>query len=138
MTANPFTAVADQIRGQNWIDQAECAPITAELFYVAPGGNTEPAKLICGRCPVARECLEHALTHGEIHGIWGGLSPRERRELPKPRHVDPCSRGHDRNVVGRRADGYCAQCHRERNDRYYQRRRLGLVQPPSRQRGGAA
>jgi WhiB family redox-sensing transcriptional regulator len=39
------------------------------------------AKAICRECPVRRECLEHALSVGETHGIWGGLNEAERRGL---------------------------------------------------------
>ncbi|MGN7781284.1 WhiB family transcriptional regulator [Mycolicibacterium sp. 22603] len=39
------------------------------------------AKRLCGRCPVATECLNHALTHAERYGIWGGLTTQERRKV---------------------------------------------------------
>lgn len=39
------------------------------------------AKKVCAACPVATECLEHALRAGEVHGIWGGLNEVERRNL---------------------------------------------------------
>jgi WhiB family transcriptional regulator, redox-sensing transcriptional regulator len=39
------------------------------------------ARDICGRCPVQNDCLEHALTAGEPHGIWGGLNELQRRRL---------------------------------------------------------
>ena len=31
------------------------------------------------------ECLEYALVNGEMVGIWGGLSERERRRLRRHR-----------------------------------------------------
>jgi hypothetical protein len=30
---------------------------------------------------VQQECLEYALSVGEMHGIWGGLNEAERRGL---------------------------------------------------------
>lgn len=39
------------------------------------------AKRICATCPVASECLDHALVVGERYGIWGGLTPDERNDL---------------------------------------------------------
>jgi WhiB family redox-sensing transcriptional regulator len=39
------------------------------------------AKAICRQCPVASECLDHAVQFGEAHGIWGGLNEHERRRM---------------------------------------------------------
>lgn len=36
---------------------------------------------ICGTCPVVAECREHALAHGELYGVWGGLGETDRRAL---------------------------------------------------------
>ena len=37
------------------------------------------SKAICDSCSVRRDCLAHALTVREQHGIWGGLNEKERR-----------------------------------------------------------
>jgi WhiB family redox-sensing transcriptional regulator len=40
------------------------------------------AKAICHRCLVQEQCLSFALAQpASLHGIWGGTSQRERREL---------------------------------------------------------
>jgi len=39
------------------------------------------AKVICGDCSVAAECLDYALSIKEPHGIWGGLNEHERSHL---------------------------------------------------------
>jgi len=39
------------------------------------------AKEICDHCSVQRDCLDFALRVREPHGIWGGLTEAERREL---------------------------------------------------------
>jgi len=36
------------------------------------------AKAICRRCPVLRECREHALSVREPYGIWGAMTAHER------------------------------------------------------------
>lgn len=36
---------------------------------------------ICGVCPVMGECLDWAMDNREPSGIWGGMLPKERREL---------------------------------------------------------
>jgi WhiB family redox-sensing transcriptional regulator len=41
------------------------------------------AKAICKRCPVVNECLQWALEQKEQHGIWGGMTTRERNRLAK-------------------------------------------------------
>lgn len=39
------------------------------------------AKSICETCPVKTECLEFALANNEQDGVWGGLTPKERKSL---------------------------------------------------------
>lgn len=39
------------------------------------------AKEICLECGVRDDCLDYALSIREQHGIWGGLTENERREL---------------------------------------------------------
>lgn len=36
---------------------------------------------ICNLCPVALDCLEHALTHDMPAGTWGGFNRQGRDEL---------------------------------------------------------
>jgi WhiB family redox-sensing transcriptional regulator len=70
----------------SWQDDAACrAPgVDPELFF--PVGETGPAiaqiraaKAVCARCPVISQCRNWALRIGESDGIWGGLTPTERR-----------------------------------------------------------
>jgi WhiB family redox-sensing transcriptional regulator len=46
-------------------------------------GVTRKAKGYCRICPVTVECLEWALATGQPTGVWGGLSPKERRAMIK-------------------------------------------------------
>jgi WhiB family redox-sensing transcriptional regulator len=39
------------------------------------------AKAICVGCPVRLQCLEWALATREPHGVWGGRSESERKQL---------------------------------------------------------
>jgi WhiB family redox-sensing transcriptional regulator len=43
------------------------------------------AKALCAECPIRLECLEYALAADEEYGVWGGLSPVERRQLKQQR-----------------------------------------------------
>lgn len=63
----------------DWIELAECVGM-GHLFFLEPGESSAPAKALCAVCPVRDECLEDSLRHPEPwHGIFGGLTPRERR-----------------------------------------------------------
>lgn len=72
-----------------WRGRAACrGPETALFFPPTSAERKEDrdareqrAKAICHDCPVRRECLDHALGMGEMHGIWGGLNEVERRGL---------------------------------------------------------
>ena len=44
------------------------------------------AMKICNTCPVMAECLEWALHH-ERYGIWGGTTPKDRREMRVKRNI---------------------------------------------------
>jgi hypothetical protein len=35
---------------------------------------------VCDSCPVAEQCLAHAIEHNETSGMWGGWTPEERRK----------------------------------------------------------
>lgn len=75
----------------DWADDAACAGQDSELWFPAEiskrgryrrGQDAEAeAKRICQSCVVIAQCLQHALDHDEADGVWGGLSPQERRDL---------------------------------------------------------
>lgn len=80
-----------------WVDQALCAQTDPELFFPDRGGPTRTPKRICGRCPVAAECLDYAMDFeardsgintAHRHGIYGGLVPQERVQLHRLLHPD--------------------------------------------------
>ncbi|SEE52594.1 WhiB family transcriptional regulator, redox-sensing transcriptional regulator [Streptomyces sp. 3213] len=69
-----------------WAQRAACAHEDPELFF--PLSSTGPAlrqelaaKRVCLRCPVTRQCFDWAMDSGQVHGVWGGTSERERAEL---------------------------------------------------------
>ena len=75
-----FPITADNPR---WMDDGSCSSVDPELFFPEMGGATKQAKRICHGCPVKTECLDYALEHNELFGIWGELSTHERRALRK-------------------------------------------------------
>ena len=64
-----------------WWDLALCAETDPEAFFVEKSGDTRPAKAVCLACPVRLNCLDYAVENRIAWGIWGGLSPRQRRTL---------------------------------------------------------
>lgn len=74
-----------------WRRQAACRGLDASLFHPVDDEGSEDAsaaelaRVVCGRCSVREACLEYALTAPERHGIWGGLTARERRRILRRR-----------------------------------------------------
>jgi WhiB family transcriptional regulator, redox-sensing transcriptional regulator len=69
---------------QNWQAKGACLSADPDLFF--PISSTGPAlrqieraKAICARCTVRRECLEFAVAHDQVYGVWGGTTPEDRR-----------------------------------------------------------
>ena len=70
----------------SWREDAVCFGEDLDTFF--PVGDSGPAlwqiaraQSICAGCPVREQCLDYALSTGQDHGIWGGLTAQERREL---------------------------------------------------------
>lgn len=72
----------------DWRHNATCREEDPDLFFPIGDGTPaalqiEEAKAVCRRCPVAEQCLQWALDTGQQHGIWGGLSERDRQNLKR-------------------------------------------------------
>ena len=63
----------------DWQTSAACLGLDSDIFYVKLGVNANRAKAVCAFCAVKKECLDFALSIGENRGVWGGLTPKERR-----------------------------------------------------------
>ena len=48
--------------------------------------NTNAARKLCGMCPAKQACAEYAIAAPETHGVWGGLTPRERLSIRTRRY----------------------------------------------------
>lgn len=76
----------------SWRYDAKCKDVDTDIFY-PPRDRAlykpiaDKAKGICwgddghGECPVRRECLWYSIEQEDTHGIWGGMSNRERAHL---------------------------------------------------------
>lgn len=68
---------------------AICAQVDGDLWYPDRGdrAGANTAKQLCHTCPIQRRCAEVAIATGEPHGIWGGLTARERRLIAQRQEV---------------------------------------------------
>lgn len=64
-----------------WRSRAACRTAAPDLFFPETGENAAAAKAICAACPVRAECLAYAVSVPEGHGVFGGLSEKERRGM---------------------------------------------------------
>lgn len=85
LTGSPLTDFG--LEYPKWMDQGLCGQTDPEAWFPEKGGSTRDAKRMCARCPVIDECLAYALQQGERHGVWGGKTDVERRNIlrAKPR-----------------------------------------------------
>lgn len=68
-----------------WMKEASCANVNPDLFFPVRGANSLTAKRICAGCAVRDQCLEWALEQDEEYGVFGGASPKERRQIQRAR-----------------------------------------------------
>jgi WhiB family redox-sensing transcriptional regulator len=61
-----------------WMDRAACNG-TDVNFFPEVGETAAAARALCKDCPVREECLQWAVDRGEEHGVFGGLSAKDRR-----------------------------------------------------------
>jgi hypothetical protein len=65
-----------------WRGRAACRAVAPDLMF--PDNDAvliNEARRICKDCPVRLECLTDAFAVGEVHGVRGGTSPRDRKRI---------------------------------------------------------
>ena len=90
-----------------WRELAACRGADLNLFFPERGETAGPARQVCAACPVRQACLDYAITNRITHGIWGGLTERERRAL-RSGWVRASRRERDRAILAAEAAGYMA------------------------------
>lgn len=70
-----------------WMREAACRGLGFDTWFPTDevGEQADAARLVCAGCTVRPECLAYALDGGIRHGLWGGLSARERSALNRRR-----------------------------------------------------
>lgn len=78
----------------DWREQGACREESPSLFFAPDFENPQQrrfreatAKAICARCPVRTACRAYALQTGELYGIWGGTTERERSVAQSHPHL---------------------------------------------------
>lgn len=81
------------IKYEDWTEDANCRDIEDPDIFFPPRDKelyssiAAQAKSYClgeaglPACPVRAQCLMSAIKEDEVHGIWGGMSHRERNAL---------------------------------------------------------
>ena len=68
-----------------WLEDAACGDLGLDqlsLFFVEAGRTiAAETTALCRRCPVRRDCLDHAYAHQIPSVYFGGISPGRRRTL---------------------------------------------------------
>ena len=80
---------------ETWQLRAACRGPAARFFFPPTrserkdekADREERAKAICAECAVRVDCLDYAVRIREPHGIWGGLTEVERRDLLQRPHA---------------------------------------------------
>jgi WhiB family redox-sensing transcriptional regulator len=96
------------MNNMDWQPESLCAPIANtyvrdnDYFFSGNPDDTIIAKRICSQCPVRAECLQYALEHRKLDGVWGG---RDEREIRRTLSVD--FKGEE---VRRRRFPFCPHC----------------------------
>lgn len=69
-------------------DLAKCRGLNPDIFFPVRGASVREAKAVCAECSIRLACFEYAMINHEDHGVWGGTSERQRRDLrPKYRRL---------------------------------------------------
>lgn len=74
-----------------WRKAARCRKAPLSVFFPTRGDDVGQAKAICRGCPVLTDCHAYAMNYPDLHGVWAGLSERERKERRKRREWGPAA-----------------------------------------------
>lgn len=74
-----------------WLRDALCHGMHSHIWYPPMEALNHHnyyavGKMVCFRCPVWKECLTEATYNGETWGMWGGLTPQERKGTARVMH----------------------------------------------------
>ncbi len=62
------------------MSDAACQGLPTQMVFPANEDDAGPAKAVCGRCPVRRQCVAYALADPTLAGIWGASTTDQRKD----------------------------------------------------------
>jgi WhiB family redox-sensing transcriptional regulator len=69
----------------SWHQWAACRGADLPLFFPDRDKSAKPALALCADCPVRLQCQQEALSNPLVSGVWGGTTPRDRKQLRRRR-----------------------------------------------------
>lgn len=93
-----ITEVIGQARYLEWQDEALCRETDPDAFFPDPRDRAYAAKEVCSKCPVRGDCLKYSFDNNEPYGVWGGVSPDERKHFKRlglPLNQEGADRWHE-------------------------------------------
>lgn len=76
-----WSGTAAVIEPEPWMANALCTQVDPEVFFPEKPDTPELARKICGSCDVIEQCREYALRTRPRHGIWAGMTLRQRNKI---------------------------------------------------------
>jgi WhiB family redox-sensing transcriptional regulator len=64
-----------------WMSRAACLGCGTVSFFPSSDESPGPALAVCSGCPVSGECLDYALRHRIVDGVWGATDERTRKRM---------------------------------------------------------
>lgn len=108
-------------RPDDWRELGRCRTSSQpDLWHSRSTSDIAYAKAICGRCPVQARCLTWATDTGKQHGVWGGLSEKDRRRARRDgTQVDARLCENCEQPIGPTAQRFCSRaCARRQPPRW--------------------
>ena len=101
MTRTEYTEI-------NWREGRACRKVDPEMFF--DDDREKLAIALCFKCPVRELCLSWAMRHNEKHGVWGGLTELERRQVNTPRVRVKCPHCANTRIFDDERSAICLVC----------------------------
>jgi WhiB family redox-sensing transcriptional regulator len=77
------------LRRPEEFESPSCATVGGDFWFPEQDASkyeNQFAKTICGSCLHKSECAEWGI-HNEAHGIWGGLTNKDRQAIRRQRGI---------------------------------------------------
>lgn len=79
-SAEPVQRPTEPVNANNWKHHGLCTDGDRDEMFTTGADQNESAKR-CLSCPAIEFCLRYALENQIEHGVWGGMTERQRRAL---------------------------------------------------------